>query len=52
MKYRVTIKAEGDNGSGKSFLLDKIKDFLRKEGFKINDSSLKNNHEIVVMSGH
>ena len=47
MKHKVTIKAEGDNDSGKSYLLNKIKTFLKKE-FKINDSSLKNKHEIVV----
>ena len=48
MKHKVTIKAEGDNASGKSYLLTKIKDSLEKEGFKINDSSLKDKHEIVV----
>ena len=49
MKHKVIIKAEGDNGSGKSYLLKKIKTFLEKE-FKINDSLLKNKHEIVVVN--
>ena len=51
MKHKVTIKAEGYNGSGKSYLLKKIKTFLEKE-FKINDSSIKDNHEIVVVNEH
>ena len=49
MKHKVIIKAEGENGSGKSYLLKKIKLFLEKE-FKINDTSLKNKHEIVVVN--
>jgi uridine kinase len=47
MKHKVTIKAEGDNGSGKSYLLKKIKSFLEKE-FKVNDGSFNDKHEIVV----
>lgn len=50
MKHKIIIKAEGDNGSGKSYLLKKIKKILEKEGFKINDSSIKDNHEIVVVN--
>ena len=48
MKHKVIIKAEGDNGSGKSYLLKKIKDFLNGEGFNIDDSSMKDKHKIVV----
>ena len=48
MKHKVTIKAEGNNASGKSYLLKKIKTFLKEEGFKINDNSLKDKHDIVV----
>lgn len=50
MKHKVTIKAEGNNASGKSYLLKKIKTFLKEEGFKINNSSLKDRHEIVVIN--
>ena len=49
MKHKVTIKAEGDNCSGKSYLLKKIKMFLEKD-FKVNDSSLNDKHEIVVVN--
>lgn len=47
MKHKVTIRAEGDNSSGKSFLLKKFKEFLEKEGFKVN---LKDEHELVVLN--
>ena len=50
MKHKVIIKAEGNNDSGKSYLLEKIKAFLEEEGFKINDKSLKDKHEIVVIN--
>ena len=50
MKHKVTIKAEGDNASGKSYLLTKIKDFLEEQGFEIDDDSLKDKHEIVVVN--
>ena len=50
MKHKVIIKAEGDNASGKSYLLEKIKAFLEEEGFEINDDSLKDKHEIVVVN--
>ena len=50
MKNQVTIQAIGKNGSGKSFLLKKIKDILNKEGFKVNDSSLMSKHEIIVLN--
>jgi len=52
MKHKVIIKAEGDNASGKSYLLEKIKAFLEEEGFKIDDNSLKNRHKIVVKNNH
>lgn len=48
MKRKVTIKAEGNNASGKSYLLKKIKTFLEEEGFKISGGSLKDKHNIVV----
>jgi len=51
MKNKVTIKAEGDNASGKSYLLKKIKMFLEKE-FKVNDNSLNDKHELVVVNKH
>ena len=50
MKHKVTIKAEGNNASGKSYLLKKIKDFLEEEGFEVEDNSLKDNHEIIVIN--
>ena len=50
MKHKVTIKAGGDNASGKSYLLTKIKDFLEEQGFEIDDDSLKDSHEIVVVN--
>ena len=50
MKHKITIKAEGNNASGKSYLLEKIKAFLEEEGFEINDNSLKDRHEIVVIN--
>jgi len=50
MKHKVTIKAEGNNASGKSYLLTKIKDFLEEQGFKIDSNSLKDKHEIVVVN--
>ncbi|MBU2616674.1 MAG: hypothetical protein KKB79_01690 [Nanoarchaeota archaeon] len=50
MKYKVIIKAEGENGSGKSYLLGRIKNFLEKEGFKVDDSSLKDRHELRVLN--
>jgi len=50
MKHKVIIKAEGDNASGKSYLLKKIKDFLEEKGFKIDSNSLKDRHEIVVLN--
>lgn len=50
MKHKVTIKAEGDNASGKSYLLNKIKVFLEKEGFEVNDKDLKSNHKIIVLN--
>ena len=37
------------NCSGKSYLLKKIKMFLEKD-FKVNDSSLNDKHEIVVVN--
>jgi len=49
MKHKVTIKAEGDNASGKSYLLKKIKMFLEKD-VKVNDSSLNDKHEIVIVN--
>lgn len=52
MQYKVKIKAQGDNASGKSYLLTKIKEFLIGEGFKVNESSLKEKHEIVVINEH
>lgn len=52
MKHKVKIQAIGDNASGKSFLLEKIRDFLIKEEFKVNDESLKENHEIIVLNEH
>ena len=52
MKHKVIIKAEGDNGSGKSYLLKKIKTFLENKGFEIDDDSLKDKHEIVVVNEH
>ena len=51
MKHKVIINAEGDNASGKSYLLNKIKIFLEKD-FKVNDSSLNDKHEIVVINEH
>ena len=50
MKHKVIIKAEGNNDSRKSYLLEKIKAFLEEEGFEIDDNSLKNRHEIVVVN--
>jgi uridine kinase len=50
MKHKIILKAEGDNASGKSYLLNKIKSFLEEEGFKVNDSFLNDKHEIVVMN--
>ena len=52
MKHQIKIKATGDNASGKSFLLRKIKGFLGREGFKIKDDFLEENHEIVVLNEH
>ena len=52
MKHKVIIKAEGDNNSGKSYLLKKIKLFLEENNLKTSDSSLKNNHEIIVVNEH
>jgi len=52
MKHQVILQAIGDNASGKSFLLEKIRDFLTKEGFKVNDKSLKENHKIIVLNEH
>ena len=51
MKHEITIKAEGDNSSGKSYLLKKIKMFLEKD-LKVNDNSLNDKHEIVVTNEH
>ncbi len=48
MKYKVTIKAEGDNASGKSYLLTKIKNYLEEKGFEVDNDSLNEKHEIVV----
>lgn len=52
MKHQVKIQALGNNASGKSFLLERIRDFLIKEGFKVNDKSLKENHKIIVLNEH
>jgi len=50
IKTKVKIKATGNNGSGKSYLLQKIKSFLEGEGFKIKDNL--DNHELVVFNEH
>ena len=52
MKHRVKIKAIGENASGKSYFLKKIKTFLENEGFKVDDKYSKDNHEIVVVNEH
>jgi len=52
MQHKVKIKAEGDNASGKSYLLSKIRDYLKEEGFKVNESSLKEKHEIVIINDY
>jgi hypothetical protein len=41
MQQKVILKAEGDNASGKSYLLSKI-----------NEISLKEKHEIVIMNNY
>ena len=50
MKHKVIIKAEGKNASGKTYFLKKIKTFLEKEGFEVNDNSLKGEHKIVIVN--
>ena len=52
MKHKVTIKAEGENASGKSYILTKIKTFLEKEGFEVDDNSLKDEHKITIVNEH
>ena len=46
--HKVKIKATGSNASGKSYLLRKIKDFLKSENFKVID----NKHEIIILNYH
>lgn len=41
----------GSKDEGKSYLLKKIRDFLKSEGFKIEDNLIDDNHEIVVRNG-
>ena len=50
MKHKVIINAEGDNASGKSYLLEKIKTFLENDGFEVNNKALKSNHKIIVLN--
>ncbi len=45
-EHKVVIKATGNNGSGKSYLLKIVRDFLESEGFKV--SLLE--HEIIVLN--
>ena len=50
MKHKVVIKAMGNNASGKSYLLRKIKDFLKSKNFKVE--IMEDKHEIIVLNYH
>ena len=50
MKTKIILRAIGENRSGKSYLLKKIRDFLKSEGFNVEDKLVDDKHEIVILN--